>query len=46
MSFSDQLSRRKFLKSSALLLGAATVPWSASRANAASNVRLAVAAGP
>jgi alkaline phosphatase D len=47
MSFNDQVSRRKFLKSSALLLGAATVPWGASRAaNAASNVRLATATGP
>jgi alkaline phosphatase D len=47
MSFNDQVSRRKFLKSSALLLGAATVPWGAGRAaNAASNSRLAIASGP
>jgi alkaline phosphatase D len=47
MSFNDQVSRRKFLKSSALLLGAATVPWGAGRAaNAASNSRLAIANGP
>jgi alkaline phosphatase D len=45
MLFSDQVSRRKFLKSSALLLGAATVPWS-SGASAASNGREAAATGP
>jgi alkaline phosphatase D len=46
MLFSDPVSRRKFLKSSALLFGAASVPWGTSRANAASNVRVAAATGP
>jgi alkaline phosphatase D len=47
MSFNNQVSRRKFLKSSALLLGAATAPWGVGRAaNAASSLRLAAADGP
>jgi len=47
MSLNEQVSRRRFLKSAGLLLGAAAVPWSTSpTANAASNVRLAAATGP
>jgi alkaline phosphatase D len=47
MSFHDQVSRRRFLKSAELLLGAAAVPWSVSRAaNAASNVRVAAGTRP
>jgi alkaline phosphatase D len=39
MALNDHVSRRKFLSSSALLLGAAAVPWTASRsADAASSV--------
>ena len=37
MSFNDHVSRRKFLKSSALLLGAATVPLVGSRAAGAAS---------
>jgi alkaline phosphatase D len=48
MPFNDHVSRRKFLRSAGLLLGATAVPWAASRpANAASSVRLPGAAnGP
>jgi alkaline phosphatase D len=47
MSFNDQVSRRKFLKSAGLLLGTVAVPWGSNRtANAASSLRLAAADGP